>query len=250
MNCWNVKSRKLNKEVSIINLGNLDFKKAWDIQETLLAENVEIKISNKRNSENRPTKNYLLIVEHPHVYTLGKSGDSNNLLLSSDQLKDKKIDYYPINRGGDITYHGPGQLVMYPIIDLENFEADLGKYLRNLEEAVIQTLQEYNIESGRIDGLTGVWLDYKENDPKPRKICAIGIKSSRWVTMHGLAFNINTDLSFFKNIIPCGIDDKAVTSLSKELNKKVKIEDIIDKMISHLSELFQFKVKKIKTPNF
>ncbi len=228
----------------------MDFKKAWDIQEKLLAENVELKISNKRNSENKPTTNYLLIVEHPHVYTLGKSGDPNNLLLSPSELKEKNIDYYPINRGGDITYHGPGQLVIYPIFDLENFEADLGKYLRNLEEAVILTLKEYNIKSGRIEGLTGTWLDYESNNPNPRKICAIGIKSSRWVTMHGLAFNINTDLSLFKNIIPCGIDDKAVTSLAKELNKEINMDEVTEKMISHLSDLFQFKSEISETAIF
>ncbi len=226
----------------------MSFKKAWDIQEKLLARNVEIKISNKRNSQTNPTKNYLLIVEHPHVYTLGKSGDPKNLLLSEPELKQKKIDYYPINRGGDITYHGPGQMVIYPIFDLENFEPDLGKYLRNLEEAVILTLKEYNLDSGRISGLTGVWLDYKNSSPNPRKICAIGIKSSRWVTMHGLAFNINTELNFFENIIPCGIDDKAVTSLAKELDKPVNMEEVRKKMILHLKELFQFEYHSAVLP--
>ena len=168
-------------------------------------------------------------------------------MLSEKELAEKQIDYYPINRGGDITYHGPGQLVIYPILDLENFQPDLGKYLRNLEEAVILTLKEYGISSGRIEGLTGVWLDYKGGDKNPRKICAIGIKSSRWITMHGLAFNINTDLYFFKNIIPCGIDDKAVTSLDLEIGKKIDIEEAKVKMIRHLSGLFGFEFQEIES---
>lgn len=228
----------MNKEVKIINLGSKDFKETWEFQESLLKRNVDLKIDNKRNNQNNPTENYLLIVEHPHVYTLGKSGDSKNLLLSEHELKKQGIDYYPINRGGDITYHGPGQLVVYPIIDLENFVPDLGKYLRDLEQAVIDTLRNYDIESGRINGLTGVWLDFKDNDPNPRKICAIGIKSSRWITMHGLAFNLKTDLKYFDNIIPCGIDDKAVTSLEKEieidLNVEIVTNQLIDNLIKHI----------------
>lgn len=240
----------MNKNVSVIDIGRQDFKSVWDYQEILLAENIDIKIANKRKGLNQMTKNHLIIVEHPHVYTLGKSGDPNNLLLSESQLRDKNIDYYPINRGGDITYHGPGQLVMYPIFDLENFEADLGKYLRNLEEAVILTLRDYGLKSGRIDGLTGVWLDFQSGAGNPRKICAIGIKSSRWVTMHGLAFNINTDLRLFENIIPCGIDDKAVTSLEKELGKQQDLGDVKEKMTNYLSELFGFEYDKIEKPDF
>lgn len=231
----------MNKKVKIIDLGLKDYKETWDFQEKLLSEIVQAKIDNKRNSKNTPTDNYLLIVEHPHVYTLGKSGDLKNLLLSEEELKERGIDYYPINRGGDITYHGPGQLVIYPIFDLENFEPDLGKYLRYLEEAIILTLKNYGLESGRIDGLTGVWLDYEENADNPRKICAIGIKTSRWVTMHGLAFNVNSDLSYFDNIIPCGIDDKAVTSLDKEIGEHVNMEELKTKVIQILQQLFQFE---------
>lgn len=238
----------MNNQVDLIDLGKMPFKEAWDIQENLLARNIEIKISNKRNSQSQATKNYLLIVEHPHVYTLGKSGDPKNLLLSESELKQRNIDYFPINRGGDITYHGPGQIVIYPIFDLENFEPDLGKYLRTLEEAVILTLKEYNIDSGRIPGLTGVWLDYKNNSPNPRKICAIGIKSSRWVTMHGLAFNINTDLNYFDNIIPCGIDDKAVTSLANELEEDVNINEVRKKLVLQLKDLFQFEYNSAELP--
>jgi lipoyl(octanoyl) transferase len=226
------------------------FQKAWDLQEKLLAKNLEIKIANKKEGLNNPTENYLLIVQHPHVYTLGKSGDPKNLLLSEAELKSKGIQYFPINRGGDITYHGPGQLVVYPILDLENFDADLGKYLRNLEESVIMTLKTFGIDSGRIPGLTGVWLDYKEGQKKPRKICAIGIKSSRWITMHGLAFNINTDLDYFKNIIPCGIDDKDVTSLKKEIGKPQDIKAVSDLLVKNLTHLFGFEVSNLNELEF
>ena len=180
----------------------------------------------------------MIFCEHPHVYTLGKSGDRQNLLVNEQQLKEKSATYYEINRGGDITYHGPGQIVGYPIFDLDNFFTDIHKYLRLLEESIILTLKEYNIDAGRIDGLTGVWIDYEEQ-VKPRKIAALGVKSSRWVTMHGFAFNVNTKLDYFNNIIPCGIDDKEVTSLEKELNEEVDIKEVERKLLNHIINLFE-----------
>ena len=235
---------KLNKEVIYRDLGLIDYKEAWDYQEDLFGKTVEIKIKNRKlpDSENMITPNYLLFCEHPHVYTLGKSGDEKHLLLNNAGLKEKKATYYKINRGGDITYHGPGQIVGYPILDLDNFFTDIHKYLRFLEEAIILTLEEYNIVAGRIKGLTGVWLEHikPENGPwNPRKICAMGVKSSRWVTMHGFAFNINNDLSYFGNIIPCGINDKAVTSLAKELGQPQNMEEVKSKLRTHLSQLFE-----------
>ena len=231
-----------NKKVEIINLGLIDYKEAWDFQEQKFAETINIKIANRDlpPEEQVPTPNYLILCEHPHVYTLGKSGDPNNLLLNKRELAKKKIDYYPINRGGDITYHGPGQIVGYPILDMDNYFTDIHKYLRFLEETVILTLNEYNIEAGRIDGLTGVWLDSQGSNP--RKICAIGVKTSRWVTMHGLAFNINTDLSYYENIIPCGIDDKAVTSLAAELKENQNMERARKLLTKHLVDLFEMEL--------
>ena len=231
-----------NKKVEIINLGLIDYKEAWDFQEQKFAETINIKIANRDlpPEEQVPTPNYLILCEHPHVYTLGKSGDPNNLLLNKRELAKKKIDYYPINRGGDITYHGPGQIVGYPILDMDNYFTDIHKYLRFLEETVILTLNEYNIEAGRIDGLTGVWLDSQGSNP--RKICAIGVKTSRWVTMHGLAFNINTDLSYYENIIPCGIDDKAVTSLAAELKENQNMERARKLLTKHLVDLFEMEM--------
>lgn len=224
-------------------LGTVDFKRSWDYQEKLLNEIIAIKTAN-RNLPNhlvKPTPNYLLFCEHPHVYTLGKSGSEKNLLVTEFDLKKTNATYYKINRGGDITYHGPGQIVGYPIFDLDNFFTDIHKYLRFLEEAVIRTLLEYGIDSGRIEGLTGVWLDHN-NPQKARKICALGVRTSRWVTMHGFAFNINTDLSYFNNIIPCGINDKAVTSLHLELKKNVDMHEVKSKLKKHLSELFNCKI--------
>ena len=201
------------KKVLFEDLGIIDYKKAWDYQEELHKKVVDIKLKNRELSpENQiPTPNYLLYCEHPHVYTLGKSGSEENLLLNKSQLAANNATFYKINRGGDITYHGPGQLVVYPIFDLENFFTDIHKYLRFLEEAVILTLQEYGLNAGRVQGLTGVWIE-GENPLKARKICAMGVKCSRWITMHGIGFNINAELDYFKNIIPCGINDKAVTS--------------------------------------
>jgi lipoyl(octanoyl) transferase len=232
---------QINKAVQIINLGMDDYQRVWDYQESIFKKTVDKKIDNRRLNDvdlELPTDNYLILCEHPHVFTLGKSGSIDNLLLNEQGLEDHFAKFYKINRGGDITYHGPGQLVAYPIIDLENFFTDIHKYLRYLEEAVIITLREYGIESGRIDGLTGVWVDFKEGDSDPRKICAMGVKTSRWVTMHGLALNVNTDLSYFGHIVPCGIDDKAVTSMNKELGHAVDMRDVQQKLVKHIADVF------------
>ncbi len=233
----------INKRVEFRDLGLMDYQQAWDYQENLFAKSVALKIQNRNlpASDQSPTPNYLLFVEHPHVYTLGKSGNQENLLLDESGLSEKNATFYKINRGGDITYHGPGQLVGYPILDLDNFFTDIHKYLRFLEESVILTLAGYGIEAGRIVGLTGVWLDAIKQE-NPRKICALGVKSSRWVTMHGFAFNINSDLNYFGNIIPCGIEDKAVTSLQKELGREIPMEEVKEKMKKHLSSLFEMEL--------
>lgn len=234
---------KINKKTKYINLGLIDYQKGWDYQESLFLDTVNLKIRNRSLKVNQQveTPNYLIFCSHPHVYTLGKSGDENHLLLNESGLEAKKASFYKINRGGDITYHGPGQIVGYPILDLDNFFTDIHKYLRYLEEAVILTLSDYNINGGRIDGLTGVWIDY-DNPAKARKICALGVKTSRWVTMHGFAFNVNTDLSYFGNIIPCGIDDKAVTSLENELGKKPEMAEVEKKLLHHLAQLFEMEL--------
>ncbi len=228
-----------NKEIQFEQLGLIDYKEAWDYQDKLFTSILEIKAAN-RNAEpdaQQVTPNYLLFCSHPHVYTLGKSGHESNLLINEEGLKAKGATFYKINRGGDITYHGPGQIVGYPILDLENFFTDIHKYLRFLEEAIILTLKDYGIEAGRIAGLTGVWLDHEEQK-NPRKICAMGVKCSRWVTMHGFAFNINTDLNYFNNIVPCGITDKQVTSLAKEFGYEVPLADVEEKLKKHLADLF------------
>lgn len=228
------------QQVKFIDLGLIDYKKAWDYQEKLFDEVVQIKINNRNLIPNSalPTPNYLIFCEHPHVYTLGNSGNKENLLINEQQLVQKNATYYKINRGGDITYHGPGQIVGYPILDLDNFFTDIHKYLRFLEEIIIRTLAEYGIASCRSKGETGVWLD-AENPLKARKICAMGVRASRWVTMHGFAFNINTDLNYFGNIIPCGIVDKSVTSLDKELGKKIDVKEVKEKLKKHFAELFE-----------
>ena len=233
----------INKKVIFRDLGTKDYQESWDYQEKLFAQTVEVKIANRKldPKDAQITDNYLLFVEHPHVYTLGKSGKPENLLLDEVGLKQYKASYYPINRGGDITYHGPGQIVGYPILDLDNFFTDIHKYLRYLEEAVIATLSDYGIAAGRIEGLTGVWLDHIEQK-NPRKICALGVKSSRWVTMHGFAFNVNTDLNYFNHIIPCGISDKAVTSLQKELGKEVDISEVKERVRFHIGRLFDMEL--------
>ena len=229
-----------NKEIQFEHLGLIDYKEAWDYQDKLFSSVLDLKVQNRKASpeEQCATPNYLLFCSHPHVYTLGKSGHEEHLLLNEEGLKAKGATYYKINRGGDITYHGPGQIVGYPILDLENFFTDIHKYLRYLEEAVILTLAEYGVAAGRIEGLTGVWLDH-EQKLNPRKICAMGVKCSRWVTMHGFAFNINADLDYFNNIVPCGISDKQVTSLAKELGHEVALEEVEEKLKKHLATLFE-----------
>jgi lipoyl(octanoyl) transferase len=228
----------MNKKITFQDLGLKDYKETWMYQEVLFKEIVDMKIANRREGLAIETPNYLLFVTHPHVYTLGKSGDLSNLLLSEKQLENKGARFYKINRGGDITYHGPGQIVGYPILDLENFFTDIHKYLRFLEEAIILTLAEYGIESSRSAGETGVWLGV--GTPFARKICALGVRASRWVTMHGFALNVNSDLGFFDNIIPCGIRGKAVTSLNVELGVDGVDEDEVKaKIVKHLGVLFE-----------
>ncbi len=230
-----------NRKVIFEDLGLIDYKKAWDYQTVYFEEAVNLKIKNRKldgEEDKGITKNHLLFCEHPHVYTLGKSGSESNLLIGEALLKQKGATYYKINRGGDITYHGPGQLVGYPIFDLDHFFSDIHKYLRFLEEAVILTLKEYGIDSARSDGETGVWIDV--GLPTARKICALGVKSSRWVTMHGFALNVNTDLTYFDNIVPCGIVDKSVTSLEKELGRKVELEEVKEKLKKQLKSIFEY----------
>lgn len=228
----------MNKKIIVRDLGLIDYKTCWEYQESLFNDTVNLKIKNRRENLDTETPNYLLFVEHPHVYTLGKSGDVSNLLLSEDQLATKGATYYKINRGGDITYHGPGQIVGYPILDLENFFTDIHKYLRLLEDSIILTLDEYGVKSGRSDGETGVWLD--AGTPFARKICAMGVRASRWVTMHGFAFNVNSDLGYFDNIIPCGIRGKGVTSLHVELGvATVDIDQVKLKIKKHFEALFE-----------
>ena len=229
----------MNKKLDIQNLGVKDFKDTWDYQEKLFQEILSIKISNRRNNLSDETPNYLIFVEHPHVYTLGKSGDFSNLLLSEKALEEKGATFYKINRGGDITYHGPGQLVGYPILDLDNFFTDIHKYLRYLEEAIILTLKEYGLSCERSPGETGVWLDV--GTPFARKICAMGVRASRWVTMHGFALNVNADLGYFDHIIPCGIEGKGVTSMEAELGCKTPLKEVETKIKNHLKNLFAFE---------
>ena len=232
----------MNKNVKLINKGLIDYKECWEFQTDIFDAIVQKKIFIRKGEiKNEITDNFLVFCEHPHVYTLGKTGEKTNLLLNEDLLKEKKATYYHINRGGDITYHGPGQLVGYPIFDLDNFFTDINKYLRLLEEAVILTLRDYNIKSSRVDGLTGVWID--GDDPvKSRKICALGVKLSRWVTMHGFALNVNTNLDYFSYVVPCGIVDKGVTSIEKELGTPQDLNEVQEKLTLHLSLLFGFKI--------
>ena len=226
-----------NKKIEVRDLGLKDYKETWDEQERLFKEILDLKVKNRRENTKIETPNYLLSVEHPHVYTLGKSGDISNLLINEKQLEEKGASFYKINRGGDITYHGPGQMVIYPILDLDNFFTDIHKYLRLLEEAVILVLQDFGIKAGRSEGETGVWLDV--GTPFARKICAMGVRASRWVTMHGLALNVNADLGYFDNIVPCGIKEKAVTSLNVELGKTtVDIEEVKKRFLEHFKILF------------
>lgn len=227
------------QKVQFQDLGLIDYKEAWDYQEEVFKYNIDAKIENRKADKIiTETINHLLFCEHPHVYTLGKSGDESHLLLSEALLKQKGATYYKINRGGDITYHGPGQIVGYPILDLDYFFTDIHKYLRFLEEMIILTLAEYGIEAGRYDGYTGVWLD-ADNPLKARKICAMGVRCSRWVTMHGFAFNINADLDYFNNIVPCGITDKQVTSMQKELSREIDVNEVKEKLKKHFLKLFE-----------
>ena len=234
---------KKNNKVYFQNLGLIDYKEAWDYQEKKFDEIIQEKLHNRErpDADRSLTSNYLLFCQHPHVYTLGKSGDANNLLINKNELKKRGAAFYHINRGGDITYHGPGQIVGYPILDLDNFTTDIHKYLRYLEESIILTLKEFGINGGRIPGLTGVWLD-AEDKAKARKICAIGVKTSRWVTMHGFALNVNTDLNYFNYIVPCGIDDKAVTSISKELNREIEISSVEEKIKRNIEKVFEMEL--------
>lgn len=234
----------MNNKVEVRNLGLVDYKETWEMQEMIFQGIVDVKISNRRNSTSEETSNYLLLVEHPHVYTLGKSGDISNLLLNEDQLAEKGATYYKINRGGDITYHGPGQIVGYPILDLENFFTDIHKYLRFLEEVIILTLKDFGLEAGRSEGETGVWLGV--GTPFARKICAMGVRASRWVTMHGFALNVNVDLGYFDHIIPCGIRGKSVTSLQVELGiDKVDEAQVKETILKHFSQLFEAELIRV-----
>ena len=230
----------MNKQTKFIDWGLTDYQAAWDKQEMLFNETVSLKGKNRTENTAIPTPNYLVFCEHHNVYTLGKSGHFENLLLDDQGLKEKEAAYYKINRGGDITYHGPGQLVGYPILDLDNFFTDIHLYLRTLEEAVILTLADYGITAGRYQGYTGVWLD--ADNAKARKICALGVRCSRWVTMHGFAFNVNTDLEYFKNIVPCGIDGKDVTSMQRELCRPLAMEEVKDKLKRHIAALFKMEI--------
>ena len=233
----------MNKHIEIQELGLKDYKDTWEYQEKLFKEILDVKIRNRREDAGLETPNYFLFVEHPHVYTLGKSGDLSNLLISEEKLAEIGATFYKINRGGDITYHGPGQIVGYPIIDLENFFTDIHKYLRFLEEMVILTLAEYGIKAERSKGETGVWLDV--GTPFARKICAMGVRASRWVTMHGFAFNVNSNLGYFDHMIPCGIKGKAVTSLNVELGKKeVSISEVKEKLKKHFATLFEAEMNE------
>lgn len=230
----------MNKDIEVQDLGYKDYKETWDYQESLFKGILDTKIKNRREETNIETNNYFLFVEHPHVYTLGKSGDMSNLLLNEEQLTEKGATFYKINRGGDITYHGPGQIVGYPILDLDNFFTDIHKYLRLLEEMIILTLAEYGLKATRSEGETGVWLDV--GTPFARKICAMGVRASRWVTMHGFALNVNANLGYFDNIIPCGIRGKAVTSLNVELGKQeVDEAEVKKKLLKHFKVLFEAK---------
>ena len=231
----------MNKQVTVEDLGLKDYKETWDYQESLFKAIVDTKIKNRRQELNLPTNNHFLFVEHPHVFTLGKSGDISNLLVDEKQLAEKNASFYKVNRGGDITYHGPGQVVGYPILDLDNFFTDIHKYLRLLEETIILTLAEYGLKAERSEGETGVWLDV--GTPFARKICAMGVRASRWVTMHGFALNVNADLGYFDLMIPCGIKGKAVTSLNVELGvAEVSMNEVKEKLLNHFSKLFEAEV--------
>lgn len=230
----------MNKKVKFLDWGLVDYQQAWLQQEERFNTIVTTKHNNRLNGTQNATENFLIFTEHPHVYTLGKSGHLDNLLLDEKELEDKHAVFYKIDRGGDITYHGPGQIVGYPILDLDNFFTDIHRYLRTLEEAVILTLADYGIESGRYDGFTGVWLDADKDSA--RKICALGVRASRWVTMHGFAFNVNANLDYFNHIVPCGIDDKAVTSMQNELGQAVNLQEVKNLLKGHIAHLFEMNL--------
>jgi lipoyl(octanoyl) transferase len=230
--------------IEVQDIGRSDYREAWDYQDDLFKRIVDIKLANRNREEDEPRPGYFLFTEHDHVYTLGKSGDLTNLLLSEEQLEKKGISFFKSNRGGDITYHGPGQIVGYPILDLEAYKPDIRWYMRSLEEVIIRTLSEYDIVATRSEGETGVWLDV--GTPFARKICALGVRTSRWVTMHGFALNVNTDLGFFDHIIPCGIRGKAVTSMHAELGRQLDIEVVKDQILRHFSEVFSAEM--VTTP--
>ena len=234
-----------NKKVQVVDLNLVPYQEAWDMQESLMAEISGIKLANRDRTQNEIsiTPNYLLFCQHPHVYTLGKSGDASHLLMREEFLHTINATFFKTNRGGDITYHGPGQLVGYPIFDLENFYTDIHLYLRMLEEAIILTCQDYGLIAGRINGLTGVWVNHESD--QARKICAFGVKASRWISMHGFAFNVNSDLSYFSHIVPCGISEKGVTSLSHELGVGVNEIEVKEAVLEHLSNLFGFEIIRV-----
>lgn len=234
-----------NKNVQFVDLGLIPYQEAWDLQERILAKTASIKLANREREEHQEyrTENILLFCEHPHVYTLGKSGDVSHLLMQKEFLHTINASFFKTNRGGDITYHGPGQLVGYPIFDLENFYTDIHLYLRMLEEAIIKTCADYGLLAGRIEGLTGVWIE--PNSEQSRKICALGVKASRWISMHGFAFNVSPDLSYFSHIVPCGISTRGVTSLSQELGKEVCIDEVKQRVIMHLAALFNATIQNV-----
>ncbi|MHA8083533.1 lipoyl(octanoyl) transferase LipB [Aquirufa sp. A-Brett2-15D] len=234
-----------NKEVQFVDLKLIEYKQAWDLQETLLNRIATVKLANRGldDTSKGRTNNYLLFCQHPHVYTLGKSGDESHLLLQESFLATIGATYFKTNRGGDITYHGPGQLVGYPILDLENFYTDIHLYLRMLEEAIIKTCEGFGLIAGRIEGLTGVWIDPASD--KARKICALGVKASRWISMHGFALNVNTDLTYFSHIVPCGIATRGVTSLQQELGREMDLQLVSDIVKAYLSDLFKMELANV-----
>ncbi|HNO80852.1 MAG: lipoyl(octanoyl) transferase LipB [Bacteroidia bacterium] len=234
------------QEILFADLGSSDYKQTWDFQEQLLQQIMQLKLEGRNQGlgDHAPTPHYLLFCEHPHVFTLGKSGKPEHLLSNEQQLKNANADYYKINRGGDITYHGPGQIVGYPILNLDLFFNDIHRYMRFLEEVIIRTLKEYGIEGSRIEKLTGVWID--AGKPSARKICAFGVRCSRWITMHGWALNVNTQLEYFNHIIPCGISDKAVTSMAKELGNNLNIDEVKSVLLKHFSDVFNATIKTVE----
>ncbi|HMU76207.1 MAG: lipoyl(octanoyl) transferase LipB [Bacteroidia bacterium] len=234
------------QEIFFADLGSSDYKQTWDFQEQLLQQIMQLKLEGRNQGlgDHAPTPHYLLFCEHPHVFTLGKSGKPEHLLSNEQQLKNANADYYKINRGGDITYHGPGQIVGYPILNLDLFFNDIHRYMRFLEEVIIRTLKEYGIEGSRIEKLTGVWID--AGKPSARKICAFGVRCSRWITMHGWALNVNTQLDYFNHIVPCGISDKAVTSMAKELGNNLNIDEVKSVLLKHFSDVFNATIKTVE----